>query len=274
MLRDFPIYLLFFFCIIAFTVTPCTADEGNNVPKNSADLELQYQRAKSFYDELHSTHLGKTRDNWLNGVRSFRKSYLSGPKSDFAAPSLYMLGRMYSNMYKRFKVDMDLNEALSYYRDVSSLFPESILADDALYAVGNLYLNKKNNPQRAAVFYSRIIADYSNGDMYPLASDKLKVLSKEQKISLPDAKHKHTSLDKLTYVLPVKYWSSADYTRVVIKTSGPVRFKERLLEKKGDKPRRLYLDFQGSYIDPKYSSPIPIKNGLLKQIRTDRKSVV
>ena len=72
----------------------------------------------------------------------------------------------------------------------------------------------------------------------------------------------------MTNVLPVKYWSSNNYTRVVINASGPVTYQETLLEKSGDKPRRLYLDFQESYIEPRYRSPIPIEDGLLKQIRT------
>jgi N-acetylmuramoyl-L-alanine amidase len=132
-----------------------------------SSLEKRYQQAKFYYNELHTnTTLGASRGNWMNGVRNFRKIYLSGPKSDFAAPSLYMLGRMYSKMYRRFKNDLDIQEAISYYRDVSDLFPDNSLADDALYAVGNLYLNKKNNPQKAAEHYTRIIANYRNGDMY------------------------------------------------------------------------------------------------------------
>ncbi len=234
-----------------------------------SSLEKRYQQAKFYYNELHTnTTLGASRGNWMNGVRNFRKIYLSGPKSDFAAPSLYMLGRMYSKMYRRFKNDLDIQEAISYYRDVSDLFPDNSLADDALYAVGNLYLNKKNNPQKAAEHYTRIIANYRNGDMYAHASDRLKSLSKEHNIPLPDVMLKRTYLENLSYVLPVKYWSSNNYTRVVIKASGPVRYRERLLEKNGNKPRRLYLDFQQSYIDPKYRSPIPIEDGLLKQIRT------
>ncbi len=232
-------------------------------------IEKSYQQAKYYYKELHTnTNLGDSRSNWLNGVRNFRKIYLAGPKSDFAAPSLYMLGRMYSKMYIRFETETDLQESISYFRDVSDLFPDNRLADDALYAVGNIFLSKQSNPQKAAEQYSRIITDYRNGDMYPNASDKLKTLSKEHGIPLPSAMLKRSYLENLSYVLPVKYWSSNDYTRVVIKASGPVTYTERLLEKQGDHPRRLYIDFQESYIEPRYRAPVPIQDGLLKQIRT------
>ncbi len=269
MLRFSPIFLIVFLLSQFFSAFPCTADEPAKGDPDFVSIEKRYQQAKFYYNELHTNNsLGASRDNWMNGVRNFRKIYLSGPKSDFAAPSLYMLGRMYAKMYRRFKEPMDLKESISYYRDVSELFPDNSLADDALYALGNLYLNKKKDPKRAAASYTKIIANYRNGDMYAHASDKLKALSKEHDIPLPDAMLKRTYLQNLNNVLPVKYWSSNNYTRVVIKASGPVRYRERLLEKNGTKPRRLYIDFQESYIDPKYRSPIPIEDGLLKQIRT------
>ncbi len=269
MARFFSIFLLFSLLIVPFSADFCPAAEVENAPADLLSLEQQYQQAKFYYNELHTnTNLGKLRDNWLNGVRTFRKIYLSAPKSDLAAPSLYMLGRMYAKMHKRFGQEMDLDESISYYRDVSYLFPENSLADDALYTVGNLYLNRKNNPQKAANSYTRVIAEYRNGDMYALASDKLKFLSKEHEIPLPAVMFKRTYLKNLTNVLPVKYWSSDNYTRVVINASEPVRYRERLLEKNKDKPRRLYIDFQESYIDPKYRSPVPIDDGLLKQIQT------
>ena len=269
MLRSFPIFILLLILNLPLYADFCSATEVKDDSSNFGTIEKRYQQAKFYYNELHTnTALGASRDNWLNGVRNFRKIYLTGPKSEFAAPSLYMLGRMYAKMYRRFKKDLDLQESLSYYHDVSDLFPDNSLADDALYATGNLNLEKIKNPQKAAVNYTRIIADYRNGDMYAHASDKLKMLSQEYDIPLPDTMLKRTYLENLNYVLPVKYWSSKSYTRVVIKASGPVRYQERLLEKNGTKPRRLYLDFQQSYIDPKYRSPVPIEDGLLKQIRT------
>lgn len=269
MVRFFSIFVLFCILSIPYSAEYCSAGEIDNIPSDPISLEKRYQQAKFYYNELHTnTSLGSSRENWLKGVRNFRKIYLDGPKSNFAAPSLYMLGRMYAKMFRRFSKPLDLQESISYFHDVSDLFPDNRLADDALYAVGTLYLNKKNDPQKAAKNYTRIISDYRNGDMYAHASDKLKGLSKEHDIPLPDAMLRRTYLENLNNVLPVKYWSSKNYTRVVIKASGPVRYQERLLEKNGSKPRRLYLDFQESYIDPKYRSPVPIEDGLLKQIRT------
>ncbi len=269
MLRFLSIFFLFFFFLSSLAPQLIGAAEGESKSSESLKLEKSYQQAKFYYNELHTnTSLGNSRTNWLNGIRNFRKIYLAGPKSEFASPSLYMLARMYAKMYKRFGTQIDLQESISYYRDVSDLFPDDRLADDALYAVANIFLSEENNPKKAAKHFGRIIEHHRNGDMYPLASDKLKTLSKDFGIPLPDAMLKYSYLENLSYVLPVKYWSSDNYTRVVIKASGPVTYSEKLLEKKGDLPRRLYIDFKQSYIEPRYRAPVPIEDGLLRQIRT------
>jgi N-acetylmuramoyl-L-alanine amidase len=74
----------------------------------------------------------------------------------------------------------------------------------------------------------------------------------------------------LAQIAPVKYWSSEDYTRIVIQTTSPVQFNSTLLEKSGDQPRRLYIDFAGSYIPPQARDSVPIQDGLLKQARSSQ----
>jgi N-acetylmuramoyl-L-alanine amidase len=69
-------------------------------------------------------------------------------------------------------------------------------------------------------------------------------------------------------VLPVQYWSSDNYSRVVIKASEPVEYHASLLDKTSKSPKHLSIDFKKSYIPPKYRSPVSIEDGLLKRIHT------
>jgi N-acetylmuramoyl-L-alanine amidase len=71
-------------------------------------------------------------------------------------------------------------------------------------------------------------------------------------------------------VLPVQYWSSDHYSRVVIKSSKPVAYRADLLDQQNGVPRHLFIDFQQSYIPPKYRSPVFIDDGLLKRIHTSQ----
>lgn len=234
-----------------------------------ADSEALYQQAKFFYNQLKtSSSLGSSRENWLKGAGNFRRIYLAEPKSDLAPACLLMLGRLYSDMYRAFGKGIDLGEAISYYRDVDALFPGNRLADDALLIVGHLLLEEIKDPHRAANSFAKIVTDYPDGDMRTAAETKLKELSQQFDIPLPRSMVGDPQFLNLTNVLPVKYWSSDDYTRVVINTSGPVTYREELLEQLGTQPRRLYIDFQDSYIEPRYRSPVPIEDGLLKRIRS------
>ncbi len=270
MIRFFYFSLLF---LIGFLpVSPLVSSSSCAEAVNDEAIQDSYQQAKFYYNQLETKGtLGQSRDNWLKGTSNFRKIYLSNPKSQYAPASLYMLGGMYFSMYQKFHTGIDLGDSLSYYRDTARLFPEHTLADDALYNVGNILLDEVKDPKRAAESFSKIVTLYPDGDMYTQASTKLKSLSKEYNIPLPTSMV-GTSIKDLNYVLPVKYWSSNNYTRVVIKASGPVAYREQLLEQSANNPRRLYIDFKNSYIEPKYRAPVPIENGLLKQIRTGQYS--
>jgi N-acetylmuramoyl-L-alanine amidase len=258
--------LTFSFCSL------CTAAEQNQ-NNGKAALNTHYEQAKFYYNQLKTNaNLSASRDNWLKGAGNFRRIYLAEPKSDYAPACLFMLGRLYFDMYKTFGRGIDLGESISYYRDVGSLFPGHRLADDAYYAVGIILLEEVNDPKRAAKSFKKIVSEYQGGDMHSQAETKLKILTKDFDIPLPTIMVGNSQLMKLTNVLPVKYWSSNDYTRVVIKTSGPVTYREELLEKIGKQPRRLYIDFLESYIEPRFRAPVPIEDGLLKRVRTGQYS--
>ncbi len=246
---------------------PLSAAEPLSQPADT--LSKRYDEAKFYSNQLQTNDkLSAGRENWLKGTRNFRRIYLSSPKSELAPACLFMLGRMYDSMHDRFGNEFDLDESLSYYKDTARLFPGHRLADDAYFALAQITLNKRKNPQQAAPFLTEIVTNHANGDMVANAEALLKVLSQEHNIPLPEIMVSSSRDNKLSYVLPVKYWSSDNYTRVVIMASGPVHYKEVLLEETANTPRRLYIDFNKSYIEPQYRAPVPIEDGLLRSIRT------
>ena len=259
-------FLFLFISVGGYSATPQPAEEGAEKP---VSIAKRYDEAKFYYNQLQTnTTLASTRENWLKGTRNFRRIYLSSPKSELAPACLFMLGRVYSDMFDKFQNGLDLDESISYFKDTARLFPQHRLADDAYMALGQLFLDKRHNPQEAADYLSEIVTNFPNGDMHSDAENLLKVLSQEHDIPLPKIMVSSSRDNKLSYVLPVKYWSSDSYTRVVIMASGPVNYQEILLEETENAPRRLYIDFKKSYIEPQYRSPVPIEDGLLRRIRT------
>jgi N-acetylmuramoyl-L-alanine amidase len=260
------ILLLLFSFSLAIPVAPVFSASAN--VSTSQEIKEFYNQAKIAINKLESnSKLASSRDNWLICSSKFRKTYLSHPKSEYAPSSLFMLGRIYLRMYERFNLDKDLEESISYYRDCATLFPKHRLADDSLFAVGRIYSEKYLNYKKAAKYFRRIVTWFPRGDMLPAATAQLMDLSRDHNITLPPALLNNDTF-KLSNVHPVKYWSSGDYTRIIIKASGPVKYNDTLIENADDP--KIQIDFKKSYVDPQHRIPIPISQGLLKKIQTSQ----
>ncbi|GBE12537.1 N-acetylmuramoyl-L-alanine amidase AmiC precursor [bacterium BMS3Bbin14] len=262
-------HLVFLLLIVFFSLTCCgllAAAAGQSEDHSAKNrLEDRYREAKDYNYRLERDQgIGRQRRNWLRGIRNFRRLYLLAPKGALAPNCFFMMARMYYRMYRRFHRPQDLDDSLDYYSDVVSLFPEDNLADDALFASAEIFLRDKKNPRQAARLLARQIRLFPKGDKYALAVSRLRELAGKHGFPLPAARQ------HLVNVLPVKYWSSDDYARVVIRSSAPVHYSARLLEKHNNHHRRLLIDFAQSYIDPKFTAPVPIRDGLLRRIRTSR----
>jgi len=212
---------------------------------------------------------GQEREAWLDLVRQARQIYLGHPRDEQGPVALFLMGQVHRGMYGRFRQTVDLDEAQGYFLDVARVFPRHALADDALYTAAEI-ASERGDHTRAAELLTRIVLHHAGGDRVDQSTTLLKKLAAEYKVPLPDQLQEspRAKNTQLATVLPVKYWSSDNYTRIVIRASQPVKFTSQLLEEVDDQPRRLYLDFQGSFIDPKYRTPIPIEDGLLKRVRT------
>lgn len=261
-------FFVFFWCIVAivFLYFP----ENLSAAASAKHLQQQYTQARFYYTQLeNNTSLTSDRKKWLKGVGNFEKIYVANSHSQVAAPCLFTMAKMNSTMYSRFHIESDLNKSIAYYFDLVRHHPQHKLADDAYYALGKIYAEDKDNPEQAAAYLSKVINDYQSSDMYNPAADLLKQLSRDHNIRLPKQLVGNSEIDKLNYVLPVKFWSSNDYSRVVVMLSGPVTYKDSFIDDKSkDGRRRLVIDFLNSYIEPKLRTTVPVHDKLLKSIKT------
>lgn len=258
----------------------------------SSTINKQYSQTKSYYQNLLDTDRGKDRNNWLTCISAFRRLYKTYPNHEVAPKSLFMLGKIYHDMYARSKNPLDLGEAIAYYEDVSILYPRHRLADDALYIIGRIYIEDKKDKDKAARTFAKLVAIYPEGDMAPGAAMQLQKIKGEPPVTMatntqpqsvksitPSAvkvaktqelppKHEPAAAETgSATVLPIRYWSSSRYTRVVVETTQQITFKHRILEKNGDRPRRLYIDLENCRLSPEVDNAVPIQDGLLRQVR-------
>lgn len=287
-------WLLILLCLF-FSRSAFSAVAPDPSEKNYFLVEKQYRQANSYYQNLRTGNRGKDRANWLNSVNTFRKLYQENKDTAVAPKCLFMLGKCFLDMYERFNNPMDLEESLAYFEDVTTRFPSNRLADDALFAFGSLHLVHKNDPKKAARSFAKIVALYADGDMASGAAQHLEKLRDTSlqtsepaapvapppaaaPVAPPSAAAAPTVEEpkkpepesvplRNASLLPIKYWSNNNYTRVVVETSEPVIFKHQMLEKSGDLPRRLYIDLVGCRLGQGGQSTVPIQDGLLRQVR-------
>lgn len=268
--------------------------DKNYVQAKSAKAEYDYRLAKSEYDRLaKNPRLRTHRKAWIQLISKFRKVYLAYPNNKKVAPkALFMMARCYSELYGYSGASKDIKEAIERYQVLTERFPESYLADDALYSSGDLYrfIGNKNEARKS---WERLVRQYPTGDKIEVAKNSLKKLNSEQKKwekqytsvaeqqdnnGLCESSPKLTLKSKLITVKEVRHWSASDYTRVVIDMTGPVSFKKGHLpaNKARNLPERVYVDLNPACIGEKIKDNIPVQDGLLKRIRAaqfDRNTV-
>jgi N-acetylmuramoyl-L-alanine amidase len=267
MMRNLSILLsVIIFLLTALSYTGKAGAE-QRVPDH---IGKRFAKATYLYNNLSFNQGEKNRDRWLSCVKSLQLGYNRDPGHDKAPLALFMLGRIYEEMHSRFHDPQDLNEAAGYYEDLAMIFPKDNLADDALLNLGNISQTKQSDKKKAEKIFARIIAVYPDGDMAQSAALMLRQMKNGENgaAATSEKKEEPAGEQPLAHLSqPIRFWSTKNYTRVVIEPSFPVEFKEAFLKADGELPRRLYVDLFNTRIAPTFQNAIPIRDGLLKQVR-------
>ncbi|MBW2109920.1 MAG: N-acetylmuramoyl-L-alanine amidase [Deltaproteobacteria bacterium] len=213
----------------------------------------------------------KYRHNWLKCIELHRKIQRTYPKSDQAVWACYHSANLYTGLYRYSGRSRDLNEALALYRNLVEDHRDHSLADDAQYKIGEIFYKFRKDPAQAYVEFLKVDVNFPSGDMRPRARRMLDRLaltlrSKNKKKGQGKAS---VSRSGPVQVKDIRYWSTSNYTRVVIDLQGPVRYEHHLLKEDPNhrRPRRLYLDLKNARVPRGIDKVVPIKNDLLRTAR-------
>jgi len=258
--------LLVILLILLATSFPGGSEVFAKTPKKPALLLKEADQCrKSLYG---SAKKKKYRHNWSNCIRQYENIYTRYPKSDEAPWALYHSARLFTWLSTYSGKSQDLDQALLLYRRLTDEYKNHQLSDDAQYKIGEIFYKHKKDPTHAYVEFLKVDIKYPNGDMRPKAK---KMLDQLAAVLSEKDNYKDRAGEKLTSIAVknIRYWSTPNYTRVVIDLDGPVKYKHHLLKADPDlkKPRRLYLDLENSHVTSKIESPVPIKDGLLQRAR-------
>jgi N-acetylmuramoyl-L-alanine amidase len=281
---------LFLFLLCAFLLfsSPAVADR----------VDRQYQKAARKFHELYrDTSFREKADNWIKTIKQFQLIYQNYPRHARASQSLYNIGRLYRSLFKWNSKTIYLDKSNITFRRLVKGYPNSTLADDAQYLLAENYELFKKEKNLAYLEYHRLITLYPNSlpaqkarlkikDLRPPHKDlqiKPEVRNAVKPIDLTVLRYGGLSKEKddktrpLVLVSKVDYWSTSDWSRMVINTKKEVRYKYQVLkEDRKHKQKRMYLDISHAYLPNVFKRKIASNDGLINQARIaqfDKKTV-
>jgi N-acetylmuramoyl-L-alanine amidase len=224
-------------------------------PKPRQSEEGRYLSAESCYSSLkQNSRKMALRHNWMQCIEKFYSSYRQDPDGDRAAPSLFMTGKLYADLYQHSRRKSDLKAAHTMYEKVVASFPDSRYKVKALLLMDAMPQWVKTDSTSQKDDLAALIDD-----------DSKKQTSGKNQVSDPAG----SGAGNWATVENLRFWSNPNYTRVVINASRETDYNSHLLKKDPaiNKPQRLYVDLKNSRLGRNIKKTIPINDDLLSDAR-------
>lgn len=249
------------------------------------DLEEAYQESRKATLELEKSPQRLQRDKWQPLIDQFKQIYKQQPQSPWGEKSMFLLGRIYLNLYQGSGTPVDLDQAQDYFTRFTNHYPQSPLADDALFKLAEIQQRFKKNPDQARELLQTLLTKYPQGDLKKKAEELLAQLGKDPPPGMNPPPENSGDLmppgdkkgppppeagDKsLPQVTGFRYWTTPDYTRIVVDVEEKVSLRQRRLKKDPaiEKPERLFLDLYPARLNRELKEPLTIRDGLLRSAR-------
>jgi N-acetylmuramoyl-L-alanine amidase len=227
-------------------------------------LEYEYRQASSCFNRLlQDSQKQKDRHEWIACIHKFRSVYTAQPGGRLADDALFMMGRLYAELYKVSALLHDRQEALDYYARLLKRFPKSQYRVKAKEAMADLRMSEGAKAVQQESPATRLRAEKGVSESRPLPEVQEQPLVEN---------HPHQVESHLAEVTNLRFWSNPSYTRVVIDVDKEVPYTHRLLKKDPaiGKPQRLYIDVNQARMGDNLKPMVPIGDDLLRDARAAR----
>ena len=266
----------------------------------------EYEKARQAYYRFKADkQRQKFRHNWQKAAKLFDRVAERHPNSAKADDALFTAGRLYYDLYIISRVQEDLDAAVTRFRKLVADHPDSPLADDGQLFIALQFLEFRKQPEQAARELASLVEKFPEGDVTPKAERMLEDLGEEANPKKPevvaakpadkpetapgpgpkdgpkdDPKDKpevkaqvpapkvapKKALDPVLF--RVSHDAGPEYTRVTLHTRAKAVYKFGVLaaDKKNKTPR-LYVDLQGTTLDPALKGPIKLSDSVVERIR-------
>ena len=222
------------------------------------ETQVAYRRAESSLERLlQNPEKKKYRHHWIACINKFKAVYRSQPDGPWADDAVFMVGKIYGHLYRYSSKQNDRDEAIDHYRRLLKRFPNTPYKKKASSAIIALQARKKTSKR------------YVTNRAVPVKRGVVKNRSEIGKGKKKETVHEEESPRQVAVVESLRFWSSPNYTRVVIDVGDEVTYAYHLLKRDPSigTPQRLYIDLQNARIGTAVQQIVPIEDDLLSDAR-------
>jgi N-acetylmuramoyl-L-alanine amidase len=211
----------------------------------------------------------ENRTRWEKLAGRFEKIPRDFPRSAYGDAALLSAGKVHQELYKFGGKEPALDLAIKNWRTLLARYPKSPLAEEGRYWMALSYEESKRDLAEARKQYQALIEKYPQGDFAAKARKRLDAMNKRAEEEKKQQARPSNSPSAKALLSQIRHTSSQNYTRVIMELSTATRYETHVLKEESSKglAPRIYVDLLGARLGMDQSQPIPVQDGLLRQVR-------
>ena len=205
-----------------------------------------------------------TLNQYLGCARTYRKVYLLDPHYGRSGDAIYEEAVIYQKMGEIFSNPEHYKTAVRRFQMLVSEYPRNQNCPDALIRVADIYSNRLKDENAAQDAYRQLRTRYK--------SSYAAIRKAHPEVETKPALEQTTPSAPLSRIDPavpasvrnIRYWSTSEYTRVIIEVDSDTPYKKEVLTH----PERIYFDIASAQIAKDLGNrTITVEDECLKRIR-------
>ena len=238
----------------------------------------QFETAERMREALNGRpEAERTRKDYHKVADAYRKVYYGSPTSSKADASVVAVAEILAEMGRQFSPDdKDLHSAIGQYEFLRREYPGSKYRVEALFTIGQIYKEDLGDEVSAKATFGEFLKRYPHNQLAAKAQDALAELNQPQgkkktEVAAKPAPNPATEADAptakasgTTRVTGIRYWSTADYTRVAIDLDAEVKYEAGRVPD----PDRIFFNLSDTkLVSTLVGKSFDVQDGFLKRIR-------
>ena len=255
-----------------------TAFAAGSPAVRKQEARTQYETAQRMREALNGRPASeRTRKDYQRVADAYRKVYYRAPFSSKADASVVAVAEILAEMGRQYAPDeKDLHAAIMEYEFLRREYPGSKYRVEALFTIAQIYKEDLADEAAAKATFEEFLKKYPHSQQAVKAQEALAELthSKSRKRSelaakndvpveaaVPTTAAKKTGAARVT---GIRYWSTADYTRVAIDVDSQVKYEAGRVPD----PDRIFFDLPDTrLVSTLLGKSFDVQDGFLKKIR-------